>query len=316
MKDAMREQSQLSTKLWRAERRFLSWLPTPLKRAYLETSHFMATQLRLQNMRFAVSSPRYGIMLVNRVDTVNAFIYFFDVWEPHISALLEARLREGDVFVDVGANIGYYSLCAARLVGDSGRVYAIEASPSIYDRLCQHIELNGLPNVAPVHCAVWDSEGELDIFLGPRKNEGNTSLHPSPNRVRESKVRAAPLSVLLDDGDLGRVKMVKIDVEGAETQVIRGIVSCLDRMPEDVMFLMEVTKALMVEQGGSVEAALAPFVERGFRFYAIPNAYNFGFYLQRPTPTIEFHEVSYDEIINGPEPRFDLAITRSELTCS
>jgi FkbM family methyltransferase len=308
-----RTESPVLENLWRAERRFISWLPKPLKRAYLETSHFTATQLRLQNLRFPVSSPRFGTMLVNRVDTVNAFIYFFDVWEPHITALLDTQLREGDVFVDVGANIGYYSLCAARLVGDSGHVYALEASPSIYERLCRHISLNDLHNVSPVHCAVWDSEGELDIFLGPGKNEGNTSLHPSPNRKHESKVRAAPLSALLDKGDIGRVKMVKIDVEGAETQVIRGIVDCLDQMADDVTFLMEVTKALMLEQGGSVEAALAPFEQRGYRYYAIPNEYNFGFYLLHPTATIDFQEVSYDQIVSGPEPRFDLAITRGDL---
>lgn len=93
----------------------------------------------------------------------------------------------------------------------------------------------------------------------------------------------------------------------------RGIVDCLDQIADDVTFLMEVTKALMLEQGGSVEADVAPFEQRGYRYYAIPNEYNFGFYLLHPTATIDFQEVSYDQIVSGPEPRFDLAITRGDL---
>ncbi|MEM7436510.1 MAG: FkbM family methyltransferase [Myxococcota bacterium] len=302
--------------VWRTERQILSRLPRPLKRAYLGTNHFLATQLRTQNLRFPVSSPRFGTMLLNRVDTVNAFIYFLDVWEPHITAILDAHLHEGDVFIDVGANIGYYSLCASRLVGETGRVYALEASPTIFARLERHIAINRLTNVVAKQCAVWDSEGELDIFLGPTKNEGNTSLLSSPKRALEAKVRAAPLHALIDEQDLGRVKMVKIDVEGAETQVIRGMVDCLDRMSEDVMVLMEVTKSLIQDQGGSVGATLAPFEERGFRYFAVPNEYNFGFYLRYEESKGDIRELSFDELLNGPEPRFDLVITRKNLNAN
>ncbi|MGB5810416.1 MAG: FkbM family methyltransferase [Polyangiales bacterium] len=307
------KRERLLERLWRIERGFVSKLPSPLKRPYLEASKFVAANLGLHDLRFPVSSPRFGEMMVNRVDTVNFFIYFFGVWEPRISALIESYLEPGDVFVDVGANVGYYSLCAAKLVGPTGRVYALEASPSIYERLCDHIERNELRNTEPVHCAVWDTEAELDIFLGPTKNEGNTSLQEGLGRVRESRVHAAPLSSLIPHDDLDRVRIVKIDVEGAETQVIRGTIECLDRMPEGVMFLIEVTKSLMRQQGGSVTEALEPFESRGFRFFAIPNDYSFGFYLRHSESAPLVEEISYSKIVDGPEARFDLAVTRTDL---
>lgn len=73
---------------------------------------------------------RNGVrMSVDTKDIVQRYLYQFGIWEPSLSGWLARTLRPGDVFVDVGANIGYYSLLAARLVGHLGSVVAIEASP-------------------------------------------------------------------------------------------------------------------------------------------------------------------------------------------
>lgn len=73
------------------------------------------------------------------------------------------RLKPGDVFVDVGANIGYFSLLASKLVGPGGRVVAIEASPEVFDLLRRNLELNKAHNVRAVNVAISDREGSLQL---------------------------------------------------------------------------------------------------------------------------------------------------------
>ena len=82
-----------------------------------------------------------GVMQGNTQDLIQRYLYWFGVWEPQLTCWIKSRLPPRRVFVDVGANIGYYSLLAASLVGDDGQVVAIEASPSIYRLLCNNLEL-------------------------------------------------------------------------------------------------------------------------------------------------------------------------------
>jgi precorrin-6B methylase 2 len=86
-------------------------------------------------------------MVVDPSDYVNRIIAITGVWEPQVTAAFQALLSPGDVCVDVGANIGYFSLLAARLVGSRGHVYAVEPSSTSYDRLTKNLELNNATNV-------------------------------------------------------------------------------------------------------------------------------------------------------------------------
>lgn len=76
-----------------------------------------------------LARTRFGATFaVDTQDLIQRYLYLFGVWEPHMTRWLQRRLKPGDVFVDVGANIGYYSILASRLVGARGKVVAIEAS--------------------------------------------------------------------------------------------------------------------------------------------------------------------------------------------
>jgi precorrin-6B methylase 2 len=87
-------------------------------------------------------------------DIIQQYIYYFGVWEPRITGWVSRHLAPGDTFIDVGANIGYYSLLASPLVGKTGTVVAIEASPRTFDDLLFNLELNNVSNVRPVNVAV------------------------------------------------------------------------------------------------------------------------------------------------------------------
>ncbi|HEY3128368.1 MAG TPA: FkbM family methyltransferase, partial [Acidobacteriota bacterium] len=94
-------------------------------------------------------------------DIVGRYIYYFGIWEPNLTNWISERLLAGDTFVDVGANIGYYSLLASKLVGESGRVVAVEALPQIFGILRDNLQANCAGNVRPVNIAAWDRKEDL-----------------------------------------------------------------------------------------------------------------------------------------------------------
>ena len=88
------------------------------------------------------------------------------LWEWNVSAAIRQNLGPGDVFVDVGANAGYYAALAARTVGDAGHVYALEPAPQTFRKLERNLDLNHFTNVTPLAVAAGAAEGEATLY-GP-----------------------------------------------------------------------------------------------------------------------------------------------------
>lgn len=142
---------------------------------------------------------------------------FFD---PEERALLEARLPNDCVFLDIGANIGAYALCVAAFSGPEARIVAVEPQPDVFDRLTYNIAQNPFHTVKAVACAVADKAGELTLFIDPR-NRGESSLRiVGTNEGARITVPAVTLLDLLHREGLTRVDAVKLDVEGAEDLIL------------------------------------------------------------------------------------------------
>ena len=101
------------------------------------------------------------LLQVDASDIVGKHIYYFGTWEPHLTNWIQRRLRPGHIFIDVGANIGYFTLLASRLVGETGKVVAIEASLPTFEALNRNIERNRAYNVRTVNRAAWDKKERL-----------------------------------------------------------------------------------------------------------------------------------------------------------
>jgi tRNA/tmRNA/rRNA uracil-C5-methylase (TrmA/RlmC/RlmD family) len=120
----------------------------------------------LHSHEFVVSTS-FGMRIAGDTrDIIQGFIYFFGMWEPSLTRWIQERLAPGDIFIDVGANIGYYSLLASKLVGHSGSVVAIEPSPKIFSALQHNLALNHIENVRVVNMAVSDRREALRLFRG------------------------------------------------------------------------------------------------------------------------------------------------------
>ncbi|MBO0878958.1 MAG: FkbM family methyltransferase [Mycobacterium sp.] len=221
-------------------------------------------------------------------DLIQRYIALFGVWEPHLTAWLRARLRPGDVFVDVGANIGYFTLLASALVGEHGRVVALEASPQFHRRLVEHIDLNGCANVRAVNIAVSDSHEALTFILASTSNLGAASMVPYDGPAESVfTVDARPLTELLTPAKIAAARVMKVDVEGAEGRVVRGLAPLLDRLRPDAEIVVEVTPDRMRRIGDDVHELLTIMRERGFHTYRLPTDYRARSYppaLRRPQP--------------------------------
>jgi FkbM family methyltransferase len=219
-------------------------------------------------------------MEVELPDLVAKVVYLTGWWEHAISRYVMGALKPGDIFIDVGANIGYYSLLAAKLVGTSGRVYAIEASPDIADRLERNIALNGFENVRVIRAAATDHRGTAQVFSGPSANKGATTVVESVAGNDYSSdfatVPAAPLDELVGT-DLYSARMIKIDVEGAELSIISSL--DIPRFSGETEWSME-----LMPWAYSPEAVLTPFRRLGYTVYKLANSYEPDFYLYPEKP--------------------------------
>lgn len=222
----------------------------------------------------------------NTTDMIPRYVYYFGTWEPAITTMVRSFDMKGRTFIDVGANHGWYSLVASRLVGPTGRVVAIEASPSVMPSLERNLQLNRCSNVRVLNTAAWKEDTELELYVGPADNIGATTTNARLAEAAKApgethRVVAAPLSALLSSEEVRTAAAVKIDVEGAEAEVVAGMIDLLSQFPADVKILMELTPDGAHSQGW----VLATMRQAGFRAFRLTNEYHPNFYLNPPVQT-------------------------------
>ena len=223
-----------------------------------------------------ISKTEFGAGMRCRLnDLIQRKISYFGVWEPNLTDFFYGNLRPGDVVIDVGANIGYFTLLAASIVGTTGRVISIEASPQIFGLLAENIEMNRLSNVRAVNCAAAYADGEMSVYASGEDNIGHSSTIPLDDNKFIGTVKARPLHDILTSEELSRVRLVKIDIEGAERPVIESILEHLDLYGPDCEIAVEVS----VENND----LFAVMAARGFKAYQLKNDYSDEAYIGRHT---------------------------------
>lgn len=265
--------SPLSEALVTLGRRYVRDAPGSFGKALL-AARYLNPHLREHPRRRVVETRSGARFAVDTQDLIQRYLYLFGVWEPHMTSWLQRRLKPGDGFVDVGANVGVFSVLAAQLVGDKGQVVAIEASPVFHHRLLQQARLNGCRNIRAVNAAVSDRRERLTFVLASSRNMGANSIVPYDGPAESTfETEALPLPELLDPAELANARVIKIDVEGAEGGVVRGLAPVLDRLRPDAEITVEVTPARMAQLGYSAQELLTTMTDAGFHVYRLPNDY-------------------------------------------
>lgn len=218
----------------------------------------------------AVRQTQFGpLMRCHSRDFVQRRIRFFGIFEHNLTYYTAKRLRSGDVYVDIGANVGYFTNLAAKLVGSRGKVIAVEAHPDTYACLLGNVRLNEFNNVTTFNVAATRERGQVVIQTGEARNAGSNHI---ALEGAGTPIPGWPLHEILGN-DIGRARFIKVDIEGSEAPILDAILNRLDEFPRDLIVASEVSE-------GSA-AFVARFLKAGFRVYGIHNPYTIDYYLVR-----------------------------------
>lgn len=147
-------------------------------------------------------------------------------YNAHEYRFLKSLLKSGDTVIDVGANIGTISICMSQAVGPAGSVMAFEPDPITYKAMVENISLNKLENIVPINAAVGKASGLRDFCRLKKSSDMNHFLGDENGYMSRSeviiKVKCETIDDLFEKRKLKRVALLKIDVEGAELEVLRG----------------------------------------------------------------------------------------------
>ena len=149
--------------------------------------------------------------------------YLLGTAEPHLQRIIRKYVAPGDAVYDIGANMGYVSLSLAKLVGIRGRVIAFEPVPRNVELLRRNIEDNQLANVHLLAVAASDKCGEEVIRIAENPSTASLVWHRDNPAAVGLVIKTVVIDDLVDMGDLPEPTFVKIDVEGAEGQVLKGM---------------------------------------------------------------------------------------------
>jgi FkbM family methyltransferase len=198
------------------------------------------------------------------------------LYEPETSQLVERVLKEEDCFVDIGAHIGYFSLLAAKIVGDHGTVFSFEPEKKNYDHLKQNIAMNDLTNIKTFNIALSSDDKEGELFVNSDNDGGHAlwdvSKHPFNKNSRHAHVKQAvtiaTLDSIIQSESIDRIHLIKIDTEGTEHNILQGSLNTIKRCK--VPYIICEINRFGLKQMGTSETRLREFMkELGYETYLI-----------------------------------------------
>jgi FkbM family methyltransferase len=213
--------------------------------------------------------------------TVNGFKMYVDptdalelksnkIFEKFETELVRQEIHDGDVVLDIGANIGYFSLIFSTLVGENGRVYAFEPDPNNFKILKKNIEINNIKNVILIQKAVSNTSKSISLYLCDY-NHAQHRIYPSSRCNEKIDVESTTIDEYLAKIDFNKINFVKMDVEGSEYDVIDGMKQTLQSNP-NLKMLCEFSPKQIKERGLEPEIILKQLLDHNFKIYPITTA--------------------------------------------
>lgn len=234
-------------------------------------------KLGMQYSQFVLRSGEKFV--IRNVDSLGFDLINGEKFENATRDLLRQTIQEGMTVLDVGANIGYYSVQMASLVGNTGKVYAFEPNPAMIEELNRNIKLNQLTNVEVVPVALANAKGRMPFYNPKTGWEGHGSLKQNStfNAQNVIEIVASRLDDVMMEKSIHKVDFIKIDVEGAELGVIQGAFRLLSSDKKPVI-IFEAAENLCNEFGHTVFDTLKLISDCGYEIRNI----DWGNWLAKP----------------------------------
>ena len=197
-------------------------------------------------------------------------------YEQGTSNFLASALREGDSFIDIGSHIGYFSLLASIIVGNSGQVFAIEPEASNFAQLTTNISLNKFSNIKTFSLVLGSKIEQKQFFINKDNDGGhalwNVGLHPFNKNSRANPVvkdiNTATLDSLFEGNNPNSLKLIKMDVEGSEYAILQGGTNMISR--HNVPYIICEINRFALQQMGTSEKELRRYMELlGYETYLL-----------------------------------------------
>ncbi len=198
---------------------------------------------------------------------VAPFLLEWGFYEKYETELFKRLVKKGMVVVDIGANIGYYTLLAAHLVGDKGKVFAFEPDPYNYNLLCKNIEVNGYKNVTLVRKAVFSKSGKMKLFLDKSNLGGHSLSEANVDKSASIMVDVTSLDDYFKNEDC-EIAVIKMDVQGLEMEVLEGMTNIISQN-DNLKIITEFWPIGLKKSGSSPASFLNRLIKYGFELYQI-----------------------------------------------
>lgn len=204
---------------------FLDVVTHPLNKNSMVEATFRVIWWKINQLFFKIPSIveiKNGIRCICYTDSsYGGLVVYKKLPEYYEMNYIYNNLSENDVFIDIGANIGAVTLLGSSKVGNRGKVYSFEPDINVYPRLVENIKLNNCNNVTLINSAVSDKNSSI-MFVNEKASEVS-HLAYSNTSSKGYKVNSQTLDSFVAKNKIGKVKMIKIDVEGAEMKVLLGM---------------------------------------------------------------------------------------------
>lgn len=192
----------------------------------------------------------------------------FKIYEPNQTEIVKKYVHEGDIVIDIGAHVGYYTLLMAQLVGENGKVYSFEPDPVNFQLLKKSVEINGFENVVLIQKAVSNITDKVKLFLGDDDSAINRIYDAKLGDAKESiDVESVTIDEYFKEND-ELINFIKLDSEGSEVKIINGMKQFLSRNKKLVM-MTEFFPFLIKKSGDEPNQYLKSLEKSGFSLYNI-----------------------------------------------
>jgi FkbM family methyltransferase len=168
-------------------------------------------------------------MLLNPTEHIQQQLFWYGYYEKELGDLLKKTIKPGDVFLDLGANIGYFSLLVANN-SPSAKVISFEPVRGLFQNMNENISLNNIKNILTVNAAVGEISEEKELFVSASDNLGMSSFHqPGNYSGKTEKVKVVAIDDWFKTSGLSRIDIIKLDIEGSELAALKGMKEVLQK---------------------------------------------------------------------------------------
>lgn len=201
-------------------------------------------------------------MYANTLDRIIAlYMWKFSALESFETLILRDIIQKGMAVLDIGANIGYYTLKFAKLVGTKGKVYAFEPDPNNYSLLMKNLKANNYENVVTVPAAISDKTGKLKLFIC-EEHKGNHRIFDSHDGRESFEIETSRLDDFFSRNE--KIDFIKMDIQGAEYLALLGMNDLIKRS-EKLIIISEFSPSLLAKSGFSAELFIDKITSLDFK---------------------------------------------------